>query len=69
MKIKSVGKATINGSAEMKKSAKPKNKKTKLNHKTPKAVSTGSAILDNERNEKLTDWVEYAIKWNTNLTS
>ena len=52
----------------MKKSVKPKNKKSKLNHKTSKAVSTGSAILDNERNAKLTDWVEYAIKWNTNKT-
>ena len=46
----------------MKKSAKP------INHKSPKAVSAGSAILDNERNAKLTDWVEYAITWNTNKT-
>ena len=36
LKIKSVGKAIINGSAEMKKFAKPKNRKTKLNHKTKK---------------------------------
>ena len=61
-------KAIINGSAEMKKSAKPKNKRTKLNHKTQKAVSTGSAILNNELNANLIDWVEYAIAWNTNKT-
>ena len=59
-------KAIINGSAEMKKSAKLKTKRTKLNHKTQKAVSTGSAILINELNANLTDWVEYAIAWNTN---
>ena len=40
----------------------------KLHHKSQKAVSTGSAILNNELNANLTDWVEYAIAWNTNKT-
>ena len=66
MKIKSVGKAIINGSAEMKKLAAPKKTRRKLHHKSQKAVSTGSAILNNELNANLTDWVEYAIAWNTN---
>ena len=52
----------------MKKLAAPKKKREKLHHKSPKAVSTGSAILNNELNANLTDWVEYAIAWNTNKT-
>ena len=63
MKIKSVGKAIINGSAEMKKLKKlaaPVKKMKKLQHKSQKATSTGSAIVPN--------WIEYAIYWNTNKT-
>ena len=47
---------------------KAKKAKKKLNHKTQKAVSTGSAILNNELNANLTDWIQYAITWNTNKT-
>ena len=55
----------------MKKSTGPKKTRKKLQHKSQKAVSTactGSAILNNELNANLTDWVEYAIAWNTNKT-
>ena len=70
-KVESAGKGLLNGSTEKKKkSANLKAKKAKktLNHKTLKAVSTGSAILNNELNANLTDWVQYAITWNTNKT-
>jgi hypothetical protein len=70
-KVKSAGKEILNGSAERKKTyanLKAKKAKKKLNHKTQKAVSTGSAILNNELNAKLTDWIQYAITWNTNKT-
>ena len=70
-KVKSAGKEILNGSAERKKTSanlKAKKAKKKLNHKTQKAVSTGSVILNNELNANLTDWIQYAITWNTNKT-
>ena len=68
MKIKSVGKAIINGSAEMKKLAAPKRRGTNDTTNPQKAISTGSASLNNELNANLTNWIEYTIAWNTNKT-
>ena len=46
--------------------------KNKVKPQNPNAISTESAILNNQLNANLTGWVEYAIAmaiaWNTNKT-
>ena len=42
--------------------------KTRLQHKAASDTSDTSTVLNNELNANLFNWIEYAVKWNTNKT-
>ena len=63
LKVKSAGKASLNGSAERKKKSADlvSNKKKKLNNKVQLPWHPGGGV-------NVRYWIEYAIYWNTNKT-